>query len=196
VQARTPWKLRVSTRPDGGCGERDPETPARVIGFGRRRGASVRGDDGDAGLRRAAAVMRFGGEYAQGPDRSHVRRDRPGRVPRGSASRSSSPRVPQSAGCGNLGGGRSSCAAAMPRGMSSERSLRVANPRMAAVQRDREVVRGGNRRGGEKPRGRNEPGSPIPGNCGPASPTSSKGRETPGGEPRSARPGSAAQCEP
>lgn len=44
MQARTPWKLRVSTRPAGGRGERDPETQTRAIGFGRRHAVErVRG---------------------------------------------------------------------------------------------------------------------------------------------------------
>jgi len=75
---------------------------------GRRHGREAReGTSGDAGLRRDADVTCFGGERFKGPDRVHVRRTRPGRPLSGSALRSLSPRIPQSAGSRNIGGNES-----------------------------------------------------------------------------------------
>lgn len=181
---RTPWKPRISTRSAGGRDEWDPGTPLRAIGFGRRLGDKRARGRAETPVSAESRPRELRRGDAQDPDRSHVRRRRPGRVPRGSASRSRSSRVPQSSGCSDLGGNEphalQQCSAArLPNGSSGDEPMDGSGPR------GREAMRGGNRRGGEKPRGRKQPGTPVPGRCGPARLSRRRGGETPGGEPRS-----------
>lgn len=154
---RTPWKPRISTRSAGGRDEWDPGTPLRAIGFGRRLGDKRARGRAETPVSAKSRLRELRRGDAQDPDRSHVRRRRPGRVPRGSASRSRSSRVPQSSGCSDLGGNEphvlQQCSAArLPNGSSGDEPMDGSGPR------GREAMRGANRRGGEKPRGRNEAG--------------------------------------
>lgn len=162
VQVRTLWKPRISTRSAGGRDEWDPGAPLRVIGFGRRLGVKRARGRAETPVFAKSRSRELRRGNAQDPDRSHVRRRRPGRMPRGSASRSRSSRVPQSSGCSDLGGKeprvlRQRSAAGLPNGSSGDEPMNGSGPR------GREAMRGANRRGGEKPRGRNEPGTPVPG---------------------------------
>jgi hypothetical protein len=106
-----------------------------------RHGMEAReGTSGDAGLRRGMVVMSFGGERLEGPDRVHVRRTRPGRELSGSASRSFSPRIPQSSGSRNLGG--KELRALRQRGAASVRTdLRAKEPQGWQRPRGREACR-------------------------------------------------------
>jgi len=125
---------------DGPWGAARCDRKAEQSASRRHWGKAREGTSGDAGLRRDAAVTCSGGEELEGPGRVHVRRTRPGRELSGSASRSFSPRIPQSSGCRNLGGNETR--ALRQRGAASGRTdLRAVEPQEWQRPRGRKACR-------------------------------------------------------